>query len=131
MSTKSISNTSPTSVLDRLAETPYPAWVIAGLSALSIPKAIRREPGVPSYFQAVAFAAIWTGSGFIIRTGDVENGAGIATAWGLTWSFLNMRKALASKQPAPVALALAVGSTTLLYGKKTLELNGYIPKSSR
>lgn len=47
-------------------------------------------------------------------------------AWCLSWSFLNARKAITSLKPLPLVLFTAVAANTVIYGKKTLEVNGYM-----
>jgi hypothetical protein len=49
------------------------------LAAAAIPAALAKKPGVPSFFQNAAFAAIFGGAGYVSHVGDPENGAGIAT----------------------------------------------------
>ncbi|CAO3672419.1 unnamed protein product [Umbelopsis ramanniana] len=117
---------SNSSSLDKLADSPYPAWALAALSAVAIPAAVAKKPGVPSFFQCTAFSAIFGGAGYVSHVGDPENGAGIATAWCLTWSFLNLRSALKAKKPLPWLMAASVAADTVIYGQKTLKVNGYI-----
>lgn len=47
-------------------------------------------------------------------------------AWCLSWSFLNAKSAIKSMRPVPIALLAAVTLDTVIYGKKTLKVNGYI-----
>ncbi|CAO3665192.1 unnamed protein product [Umbelopsis vinacea] len=96
------------------------------LAAAAIPAALAKKPGVPSFFQNAAFAAIFGGAGYVSHVGDPENGAGIATAWCLSWSFLNIQSALKSKRPLPLLMAATVLADTVIYGQKTLKVNGYI-----
>lgn len=77
-------------------------------------------------FQSMAFSGIFAGAGYVTNAGDSENGAGIATAWCLSWTFLNAKTALKSMRPVPIALLTAVTLNTVIYGKKTLKVNGYI-----
>ncbi|KAG1118617.1 hypothetical protein G6F42_013156 [Rhizopus arrhizus] len=63
---------------------------------------------------------------YVTNAGDAENGSGIATAWCLSWSFLNAKTAFKSMRPVPIALLGAVTLNTVIYGKKTLQVNGYI-----
>lgn len=60
------------------------------------------------------------------NAGDSENGSGIATAWCLSWAFLNGKTAIKSMKPAPLVLLSAVTLNTVIYGKRTLEVNGYM-----
>ncbi|GAB5585893.1 hypothetical protein Unana1_00793 [Umbelopsis nana] len=117
---------STTSSIDKLADSPYPAWALSALSAAAIPSALAKAPGVPSFFQCAAFSAIFGGAGYVSHVGDPENGAGIATAWCLSWSFLNIRSALQAKRPLPLLLAATVAADTIIYGQKTLKVNGYL-----
>lgn len=47
-------------------------------------------------------------------------------AWCLSWSFLNAKTTFKSMRPVPIALLGAVTLNTVIYGKKTLQVNGYI-----
>ncbi|KAM3582464.1 hypothetical protein VKS41_005108 [Umbelopsis sp. WA50703] len=114
------------SPLDVAAESPYPAWAMSALSVAAIPAALAKKPGMPSFFQCAAFSAIFGGAGYVTNAGDSENGAGIATAWCLTWGFLNFRSAIQSRKPFPLLMAAVVASDAVIYGKKSLKDNGYI-----
>ncbi|CDH52154.1 hypothetical protein RO3G_10011 [Lichtheimia corymbifera JMRC:FSU:9682] len=116
----------PTTLVDKLAQSPYPIWSLSALTCASLPYSVKKIPGMPSMFQTMAFTAIFAGAGYVTHVGDAENGAGIATAWCLSWSFLNARRAITSLKPLPIALFAAVAANTVIYGKKTLEVNGYI-----
>ncbi|KAF7727253.1 hypothetical protein EC973_007866 [Apophysomyces ossiformis] len=112
--------------IDRQANSPLPMWGLSALSFATVPASVKKMPGMPSLFQSMAFGVIFAGAGYVTYTGDTDNGAGIATAWGLSWSFLNARKAITSLKPLPIAMVAAVTAHTIIYGKKTLEVNGYI-----
>ncbi|KAI9313695.1 altered inheritance of mitochondria protein 19 [Dichotomocladium elegans] len=116
----------PVTWIDRQANSPYPIWALSALSFSTIPFAVKKMAGVPSMLQSMAFGAIFAGAGYVTHVGDTENGAGIATAWCLSWTFLNARRAITSMKPIPLALFAAVSADTIIYGKKTLEVNGYI-----
>ncbi|KAG2237954.1 hypothetical protein INT48_002515 [Thamnidium elegans] len=107
-----------TTWIDKQSESPYPIWALSAacknLPIALLPLAVKKSPGVPSMFQTMAFA------------GDSENGAGIATAWCLSWSFLNAKSAIKSMRPVPIAFLAAVTLNTVIYGKKTLKVNGYL-----
>ncbi|RUS21351.1 hypothetical protein BC937DRAFT_92940 [Endogone sp. FLAS-F59071] len=133
--------------INKFANSPYPAWALSALCVATIPAAFKAVPGVPSYIQSIAFGTIFAGSGYaniyiyiylcalphvftrnhpstpryVTSTGDVDNGAGITTAWTLTWSFLNLRPAVTSARPLPLLLATTVLGNMAIYGKKTLE----------
>ena len=47
-------------------------------------------------------------------------------AWCLSWSFLNAKRAVMSLKPLPLAMVAAVAADTVIYGKKTLQVNGCI-----
>lgn len=112
--------------IDTQAESPYPIWALSAATLAVLPLAVRKSPGVPSMFQSMAFSGIFAGAGYVTNAGDSENGAGIATAWCLSWTFLNAKTALKSMRPVPIALLTAVTLNTVIYGKKTLKVNGYI-----
>ncbi|OAD05952.1 hypothetical protein MUCCIDRAFT_106511 [Mucor lusitanicus CBS 277.49] len=103
-----------TAWIDKQAESPYPMWALSAATLATLPLSVKKAPGIPGLFQTMAFA------------GDAENGSGIATAWCLSWSFLNAKSALKSMRPVPIALLGAVALNTVIYGKKTLQVNGYI-----
>ncbi|GAN05830.1 hypothetical protein MAM1_0102d05306 [Mucor ambiguus] len=114
-----------TTWIDKQSESPYPMWALSAASNYII-----RAPGIPGLFQTMAFAGIFAGAGqiysYVTNAGDAENGSGIATAWCLSWSFLNAKSALKSMRPVPIILLGAVTLNTVIYGKKTLQVNGYI-----
>ncbi|ORZ01580.1 hypothetical protein BCR43DRAFT_487153 [Syncephalastrum racemosum] len=112
--------------VDKQAETPYPIWAFSALSLATIPLAVKKLPGMPSMMQSVAFGAIFAGAGYVTNVGDADNGAGIATAWCLSWAFLNARRAVMSFKPVPMAMVAMAALDTAIYGKKTLKVNGYI-----
>ncbi|KAI8888706.1 hypothetical protein K501DRAFT_320673 [Backusella circina FSU 941] len=115
-----------TTWIDKQAESPLPIWALSGLSLAMLPLAVKKSPGIPSMFQTMAFSAIFAGAGYVTHVGDSENGAGIATAWCLSWAFLNAKTSLVSMKPLPIALFTGVALNTVIYGKKTLKVNGYI-----
>ncbi|KAI8336485.1 altered inheritance of mitochondria protein 19 [Blakeslea trispora] len=115
-----------TTWIDKQSDSPYPVWALSAATLAALPLAVKRSPGVPSMFQSMAFSAIFAGAGYVINVGDAENGSGIATAWCLSWSFLNAKTALKSMKPAPLALFGLVGLNTVIYGKKTLKVNNYL-----
>ncbi|GAA5816086.1 hypothetical protein MFLAVUS_009608 [Mucor flavus] len=111
--------------IDKQSETPYPIWALSAASIALLPLAVKKSPGVPSMFQTMAFAGIFGGAGYVTNAGDSENGAGIATAWCLSWSFLNAKSAIKSMRPVPMVFLAAVTLNTVIYGKKTLKLDYY------
>ncbi|KAI8071927.1 hypothetical protein BDF21DRAFT_445568 [Thamnidium elegans] len=115
-----------TTWIDKQSESPYPIWALSAASIALLPLAVKKSPGVPSMFQTMAFAGIFGGAGYVTNAGDSENGAGIATAWCLSWSFLNAKSAIKSMRPVPIAFLAAVTLNTVIYGKKTLKVNGYL-----
>ncbi|KAK9729287.1 hypothetical protein K7432_000435 [Basidiobolus ranarum] len=83
-----------------------------------MPLSLRRLPGVPSFIQTPSFAAIFGGAGYVTSCGDYENGAGIATAWSITYLVLNVNKAIRSKRPIPILMLTAVAGNGFIYGQK-------------
>ncbi|KAL7321776.1 hypothetical protein PS15m_001510 [Mucor circinelloides] len=115
-----------TAWIDKQSESPYPMWALSAATLATLPLSVKKMPGIPGLFQTMAFAGIFAGAGYVTNAGDAENGSGIATAWCLSWSFLNAKAAFKSMRPVPIALLGAVTLNTVIYGKKTLQVNGYI-----
>ncbi|KAI9478647.1 MAG: altered inheritance of mitochondria protein 19 [Benjaminiella poitrasii] len=118
--------TKATTWIDKQSNSPYPVWALSALTLATLPLSARKSPGIPSVLQTVAFSAIFAGAGYVINTGDADNGSGISTAWCLSWSFLNAKTAMKSMKPVPITLLSAVALNTIIYGKRTLKVNGYI-----
>ncbi|CAO3648098.1 unnamed protein product [Cunninghamella blakesleeana] len=112
--------------LNQQANSPITVWGLSALSLATLPLAAKKVPGIPSIFQSIAFGAIYGGAGYVTYVGDSENGAGIATAWSLSWTFLNAKTALKSCKPIPLLMVGATAYNVLVYGNKTLKVNGYI-----
>ncbi|KAI8984024.1 hypothetical protein BDF20DRAFT_857605 [Mycotypha africana] len=112
--------------IDKQGELPYSIWGLSAASLATLPLSVKKYPGIPSLIQTIAFPAIFAGAGYVTNAGDSDNGAGIATAWCLSWSFLNAKNAWQSKRPIPLTLLGFVAYNTFVYGKKTLIVNGYI-----
>ncbi|KAI8064597.1 hypothetical protein BC940DRAFT_242244 [Gongronella butleri] len=112
--------------LDKQAESPASIWALAALNTAVLPIAAKSVPGMPSVVQSIAFTAVYGGAGYVSHVGDSENGAGIATAWCLSWSFLNARRAVTSARPVPLLMVLATTYNVAVYGTKTLHVNGYL-----
>ncbi|KAL1927020.1 hypothetical protein VTP01DRAFT_5350 [Rhizomucor pusillus] len=108
--------------LDRQANTPYPIWAMSALSFAAVPFAVKKVPGVPSMVSNMIFGAIFAGAGYVTHVGDAENGAGISTAWCMSWSFLFGRRALTSMKPMPLLLVATAATDIAIYGKKTFNL---------
>ncbi|CEG68734.1 hypothetical protein RMATCC62417_04939 [Rhizopus microsporus] len=112
--------------IDKQSESPYPVWALSAFNLATVPASFRNAPGLPHPIVSIAFSAIFAGAGYVVNTGDSDNGSGIATAWGLSWAFLHAKKAILSRKPLPLALLGAVTVNTYVYGKKTLKVNGYL-----
>ncbi|ORX43580.1 hypothetical protein DM01DRAFT_1387111 [Hesseltinella vesiculosa] len=112
--------------LDHQADSPMTVWGLSAFNLAVLPLAAKSVPGMPSVIQSIVFSAIYGGAGYVSYVGDSENGAGIATAWCLSWSFLNARRAIQSARPAPLLMVLATSYNIAVYGTKTLKVNGYI-----
>ncbi|CAG8463247.1 7196_t:CDS:2 [Ambispora leptoticha] len=102
-----------------LGKFPYPAWTFSTLCLASSPLAIRKIQGVPSYFQCMAFGAIFGFSGYITYTGDTYNGAGTSTAWSLTYLIINLPKSIKSRRPIPITLSTVALANAIIYGKES------------
>ncbi|KAI8371375.1 altered inheritance of mitochondria protein 19 [Radiomyces spectabilis] len=118
--------TPPLTWIDKQANSPFPIWALSAASFATVPMAVKNLPGMPSLLQSMAFGCIFAGAGYVTNVGDPENGAGIATAWCLSWAFLNARKAIRSCKPVPLALVTLAATDAFIYGRKTLQVNGYI-----
>ncbi|GJN87767.1 hypothetical protein Rhopal_000722-T1 [Rhodotorula paludigena] len=125
--------------LVRTAESPLFAWSTSGILCASfpalfplshgtddnarprnrlaaLPLCVRAPAGFPQLIQLPVFAAIFGGSGYMIRAGDPLNGSGTTTAWSLVYLFLNGRKALTARRPGPLALSGLVAAQAAMYG---------------
>merc|ERR1712130_462487 len=107
-----------------------PAYALACLCAASVPfgfgRAVRAVQTashvprlIPPFWQLVGFSAFFAGGGYIIDAGDTLNGAGVVTAWSLTYVTFNTLFKLPWLARSPLALLLstAVGGVGLgVYG---------------
>ncbi|TKA50122.1 hypothetical protein B0A53_06469 [Rhodotorula sp. CCFEE 5036] len=111
---------SPTAHLPRwlvqTAEQPTFPWSTSAVLLGALPLVVRAPVGFPQLIQLPVFAAIFGGSGYMIKAGDPVNGAGTTTAWSLVYLFFNGRKALASRRPGPIALSSLVAAQAATYG---------------
>ncbi|CAL1699868.1 unnamed protein product [Somion occarium] len=102
-------------VIRPYSQSPWPMWTVAGIFLAS--SIVPPNPLRPPLMYRLGFGAIFSGAGYVISTGDVYNGTGIATAWSLTYLFLNLRKSL---KPPLSGLSLALSGAALasstLYG---------------
>ncbi|CAL1699869.1 unnamed protein product [Somion occarium] len=109
------SSNSQTEHVIYFAITRWPMWTVAGIFLAS--SIVPPNPLRPPLMYRLGFGAIFSGAGYVISTGDVYNGTGIATAWSLTYLFLNLRKSL---KPPLSGLSLALSGAALasstLYG---------------
>ncbi|KXN74542.1 hypothetical protein CONCODRAFT_67405 [Conidiobolus coronatus NRRL 28638] len=116
--------TPPKSVLDKIAETPYPALITSLACFAATPFATYRGAaiiaGMPSRFQTVGFGSIFAGVGYISSTGDVYNSTGIATAWSLTYCILNLKQTVftSPRHILPMALTSTVVTQGIIYGQR-------------
>ncbi|OAD67472.1 hypothetical protein PHYBLDRAFT_69347 [Phycomyces blakesleeanus NRRL 1555(-)] len=102
-----MSETPTTSWIDKQGNSPLPIWALSGLTFAAVPMAVKKAPGVPSLLQSMAFGAIFA-------------------AWCLSWTFLNAKRAVLSGKPFPLLMVAAVAADTAIYGKKYLQVNGYL-----
>ncbi|KAF8308510.1 hypothetical protein DL93DRAFT_1881268 [Clavulina sp. PMI_390] len=107
--------------VERLASKPYPAYALSALLLGSsfVPPA--RAALLPPFYQRFGFGLIFSGAGYVLGTGDVRNGSGIATSWSLMYLFLNLRSSFrATPARSPLSMLLSVGalSTASLYGSE-------------
>ncbi|GAA5883250.1 hypothetical protein JCM3774_000644 [Rhodotorula dairenensis] len=111
---------SPTAHLPRwlvnTAEQPTFPWSTSAVLLGALPLCVRTPVGFPQLIQLPVFAAIFGGSGYMIRAGDPVNGAGTTTAWSLVYLFFNGRNALESRRPGPIALSSLVAAQAATFG---------------
>jgi len=76
-----------------------------------------RHTYIAPFLHRVGFMAAFGTAGYAISAGDVRNGSGIATAWSLTYLFLNLRRSLKAPRNA-LSLAMAGGAAACagIYG---------------
>ncbi|BGP13152.1 hypothetical protein JCM10213_000270 [Rhodosporidiobolus nylandii] len=103
-------------LVSRLATSPYPAWTTSAILLAATPLCVRAPYGFPHLLQLPGFAAIFGGSGYMIKTGDALNGSGTTTAWSLIYLFFNGKKALQARRPVPMGLAGVAAAQAGLYG---------------
>jgi uncharacterized membrane protein (UPF0136 family) len=115
--------TRPTSApyASTLSTSVIPAWCMSGLCAAMLPFNGRPALALPSTMQLLGFTTMFGIAGYAIQQGDPDNGAGIATAWSLTYLFLNARKAWQTPRPAPLLLASVALGNLYAYGGRTLD----------
>ncbi|CAG8604602.1 1839_t:CDS:2 [Paraglomus brasilianum] len=101
-----------------LAKTPYPAWAMSALCFASTPAAMMKLTGIPSLLELSAFGFIFAGAGYITSTGDITNGSGTTTAWSLSYTLFNMKRAVKSKKPLPLILVSGALANAALHGKQ-------------
>ncbi|OLL26804.1 Altered inheritance of mitochondria protein 19 [Neolecta irregularis DAH-3] len=99
----------------KYATSPWPTWGFSAALAASVPRSSRTLTGMPSMVSAIAFSAIFAVTGFVTNTGDLENGAGISTAWSLCYLMVNAKTALKSLRPWPVMLTGLAGMNAASY----------------
>ncbi|KAF8324555.1 uncharacterized protein EI90DRAFT_3075054 [Cantharellus anzutake] len=118
----SVGETKALGVLHGLASTPWPAIGLSGLligTSLLSPK----HPSLPPFVQRFSFGFVFAGAGYIVNTGDVRNGSGVATAWSLTYLLLNRMRSHfyppevpVPRTPLSLLLSGATASVAALYG---------------
>ncbi|EIW76511.1 hypothetical protein CONPUDRAFT_169030 [Coniophora puteana RWD-64-598 SS2] len=103
------------------AQSKGPAFALAtlfGASAIIPHTALNAGAAyIPPFLQRFGFSAVFGVAGYVLGSGDVRNGSGIATAWSLTYLFLNLRKSVkAPRHPLSLGLAGAAAASAGLYG---------------
>lgn len=113
---------SQTSKLDieSLGSSPYPAAITSALCIISAGKGIQSLPGWPAYFPSLLAGGVFAGASWVISK-DSEHGSSIATAWGLAYSSLFLKKSIVSRRPGPILLNLWVLGSTSFYAKEMYE----------
>ncbi|KDQ15515.1 hypothetical protein BOTBODRAFT_31830 [Botryobasidium botryosum FD-172 SS1] len=99
-----------------LGSSPWPVWGLSSLLLATTPLSPARHPLLPPFYQRFGFGLIFAGAGYVLSTGDVENGSGIATAWSLTYTFLHLRSSIRSRSILPLSLSSAVLASASVYG---------------
>ncbi|KAF8549952.1 hypothetical protein OG21DRAFT_1420483, partial [Imleria badia] len=94
-------------------------------SSLVPPAALPPHTYCPPYLQRVGFSLAFGVATWAFSTGDVRNGAGIATGASLSWSLIYLtfhaRKSLrAPRHPIPLALTAGATTCVALYGTEYL-----------
>ncbi|KIJ57280.1 hypothetical protein M422DRAFT_23339 [Sphaerobolus stellatus SS14] len=123
------------------SHSPWPAWSLSGLfmgtSMLGL-----SNPALPPFALRFGFGLIFAGAGYIVSTGDVENGSGVASSWtgsyfvinALRKEFRKMKGAVVPEvrpwQRPPLVLALngATFLTMALYGAEYFWFQNFRPK---
>ncbi|KAJ1910548.1 hypothetical protein IWQ60_010595, partial [Tieghemiomyces parasiticus] len=84
--------------LDRWARSPYPAWANSALCLTAFQLALRKVPGLPYPLYSFGFAVPFALAGYASHIHDYEIGAGVCTAWSLSWALVHSYKAVRSRQ---------------------------------
>ncbi|KAH7887301.1 hypothetical protein F5I97DRAFT_1951056 [Phlebopus sp. FC_14] len=102
------------------ARSKAPALALSTLFAGSVfvpPTLLRPNVYFPPYLHRVGFSLVFGGAAYVLSTGDERNGSGIATAWSLTYLFLNLKASLRSpRHPLTLAMAGGAAGCAALYG---------------
>ncbi|GAA96110.1 uncharacterized protein L969DRAFT_43635 [Mixia osmundae IAM 14324] len=101
--------------LERLGKSPYPAWITSGALFVGNGLTLLKHPGLPPFVQLSGFWLIFGFSGYA-TTKDWQNGAGISTAWSMSYLFLNAKRAVKSRGPAALALTSVMLGNLAIYG---------------
>ncbi|KAF8528641.1 hypothetical protein JB92DRAFT_2863747 [Gautieria morchelliformis] len=111
------------------SHSPWPVWSLSALFLGTSPVAVT-SPTLPPFAVRFGFGLVFAGAGYVLSTGDVENGSAVATSWAASYFVLNalrkeMRKLRGDSVPKvrvwqrhPLGLALngATFGAMLLYG---------------
>ncbi|TPX32687.1 hypothetical protein SmJEL517_g04225 [Synchytrium microbalum] len=102
-----------------LGSSPYPALASSAICAISTLRVLRGASGYPNLLASAGFTFLFGGCGYVL-TQDVNNGQSTAVAWGICYESLFLRQALTSRKPGPIAGAVFVGVSSLMYLSEVL-----------
>ncbi|CAG8466698.1 11383_t:CDS:2 [Ambispora gerdemannii] len=98
-----------------LGKSPYPAWTFSALCLASSPLGMRKFQGVPSYFQCMAFGAIFGFSGYMLKREESYISRILATSIMAR----EHQQSIKSRKPIPITLSTVALANAIVYGKES------------
>ncbi|KAI8058370.1 hypothetical protein BDF22DRAFT_772893 [Syncephalis plumigaleata] len=106
--------------IDRWSQSALPVTAMSVMCGVAIPFSGMARLALPSHMQLLGFTSIFGMAAYANHKKDIDNAAGIATAWSLVYLFVNGRAALRTLRPAPLLLLAAATGNATIYGKRAI-----------